>query len=262
MNIIDFENIHASYEDKLILEKLNLKIKQNEHWAILGKNGSGKSTLLKLISSSIHPRQDFEYKKEILGLQRYTLSELRKMLGIITNDLHNYFEVHGNFLSVYEVVISGYYDSIGVFKHQDFTDEQHQRAKEVIKFLELEEIENRKVYELSTGQLRKAVIGRALIHKPKAFILDEPTTGLDIKAQTNFINTLKKLSKESSIILVTHHIEEIFEEISNVALIYKNTVFKQGNKEEILTSENLSEIFEIDLSIQEKNGRYFFDRVG
>lgn len=262
MNIIDFENIHASYDEKLILKELNLKIAQGEHWAILGKNGSGKSTLIKLISSEIHPRKTYEYKKEIMGKERYTLSELKEQLGIITNDLHNYFERHGNFLTVYEVVISGYYSTIGVFKHQDFTTEQHQRTIEVLKFLELEEIQTKKVYELSTGQLRKSIIGRALIHKPKAFILDEPTVGLDIKAQVNFINTMKKLSKNSSIILVTHHIEEIFEEITDVALMYENTVFIKGKKEEILNSKNLSKIFEVDLSIQKKNGRYFFDAVG
>ncbi len=260
--IINFENIHLSYDEKLILKELNLKIAKGEHWAILGKNGSGKSTLIKLISSELHPRQQYNYKKEILGKERYTLSELKQHLGIITNDLHNYFERHGNFLSTYEVVLSGYYSSIGVFKHQDFTKEQHQRALEVIDFLELNEIKEKKVHQLSTGQLRKAIIARALIHKPSAFILDEPTVGLDIKAQVNFIKTMKKLSLNASIILVTHHIEEIFEEISHVALIYENKVFIQGSKEEILTSENLSKIFEVDLSIKQKNGRYFFDRVG
>jgi iron complex transport system ATP-binding protein len=260
--IIDFENIHVSYYEKLILKELNLKIQKGEHWAILGKNGSGKSTLIKLISSEIHPRKQFIYKKEIMGKERYTLTELKMQLGIITNDLHNYFEKEGNFLTTYEVVLSGYYSSIGVFSHQDFTSDQHERALEVLEFLGLEEIKEKKVHELSTGQLRKAIIGRALIHKPKAFILDEPTVGLDIKAQVSFINTMKKLSREATIILVTHHIEEIFEEISNIALMYENTVYIQGAKNEVLTSENLSKIFEVELSIQEKNGRYFFDRVG
>lgn len=260
--IIDFENLHVSYDEKLILEKLNLKIKKGEHWAILGKNGSGKSTLIKLISSEIHPRKQYVYKKEIMGKERYTLNELKMQLGIITNDLHNYFEKEGNFLTTYEVVLSGYYSSIGVFKHQDFTSLQHDRALEVLEFLDLLEIKDKKVHELSTGQLRKAIIGRALIHKPKAFILDEPTVGLDIKAQVSFINTMKKLSKEASIILVTHHIEEIFEEITNIALMYENKVFIQGKKVDVLNSKNLSKIFEVDLSICEKNGRYFFDKVG
>ena len=260
--IIDFENIHLSYDEKLILKQLDLKIAKGENWAILGKNGSGKSTLIKLISSELHPRKQYKYKKEILGKQRYTLSELKQHLVIITNDLHNYFEKEGNFLTTYEVVLSGYYSSIGVFKHQDFTNEQHKRALEVIDFLELNDLKEKKVHQLSTGQLRKAIIGRALIHKPIAFILDEPTVGLDIKAQVNFILTRNYLSSDASIILVTHHIEEIFEEISHIALMYENKVYIQGKKQNVLTSENLSKIFEVDLSISEKNGRYFFDRVG
>jgi len=256
MNIIDFENIHVSYNETLVLKEINLKIKQGEHWAILGKNGSGKSTLIKLISSEIHPRKQYKYKKEILGKDRYTITELKEQIGVNTNDLHNYFEKHGNFLSTYEVVLSGYYSSIGVFKHQDFTQEQHKKAFEVLEFLELLELKDKKVYQLSTGQLRKAIIGRALIHNPKAFILDEPTVGLDIKAQKNFINTMKNLCEKATIILVTHHFNEIFEEISKVALIKDGKIFKQGDKKELLTSSNLSEVFDFELNIEEKNG-YF-----
>ncbi len=114
---------------------------------------------------------------------------------------------------------------------------------------------------MSTGELRKCIVARALIHDPKAFVLDEPTVGLDIKAQINFIKMLKKLSSQASIILVTHHLEEIFEEIGNIALIYNNTIYKSGKKEEILTNDNLSEIFDTKLSIAQKNGRYFVEEI-
>ena len=94
MNIIDFENINVGYDEKIILKNVNLKIKQGEHWAILGANGSGKSTLMKVIQSEIHPRRTHSYKKEILGKETYSIFELRKKLGIITNDLHNHFAAH------------------------------------------------------------------------------------------------------------------------------------------------------------------------
>ena len=261
MNIIDFENINVGYDEKIILKNITLKIKEKEHWVILGANGSGKSTLMKLIQSEIHPRKTNEYKKEILGKATYSIFELKKDLGIITNDLHNYFAIHGSFLTGYITVLSGHYSSIGVFKHQDFTPEQHKKAKETMKFLEIEHLADKYIYEMSTGELRKCIVARALIHDPKAFILDEPTVGLDIKAQINFIKMLKKLSSQASIILVTHHLEEIFEEINNVALIYNNTIYKSGKKEEILTNENLSEIFDTKLSMAEKNGRYFVEEI-
>ena len=261
MNIIDFENINVGYDEKIILKNITLKIKEKEHWAILGANGSGKSTLMKLIQSEIHPRKTNPYKKEILGKATYSIFELKKDLGIITNDLHNYFATHGNFLTGYITVLSGHYSSIGVFKHQDFTEAQHEKAKETMKFLEIEHLADKYVEEMSTGELRKCIVARALIHEPKAFVLDEPTVGLDIKAQINFIKMLKKLSSTASIILVTHHLEEIFEEIGNIALIYNNTIYKSGKKEDILTNENLSEIFDTKLSIGEKNDRYFVEEI-
>lgn len=262
MDIIDFENINVGYNEKIILKDITLKIKQNEHWAILGANGSGKSTLMKIIQSELHPRKTNEFKKEILGKSNYSIFELKKELGIITNDLHNFFSQSGSYLNGYEVTLSGYYSSIGIFSHQDFTEEQHDKAEEVIKYLGIEHLKEKKVAAMSTGELRKCIVARALIHNPKAFILDEPTVGLDIKAQINFIAMLKKLSKNCSIILVTHHLEEIFEEIGNIALIHKNTIYKSGDKKEILTSENLSEIFDTKLHINEKNGRYFVEKIG
>ncbi|RBQ29885.1 ABC transporter ATP-binding protein [Aliarcobacter vitoriensis] len=261
MYIIEFENIDVGYDEKIILKDLNLKIKEKEHFAILGSNGSGKSTLMKLIQSQIHPRHTKEFKKEIFGKSRYSIFELREELGVITNDLHNHFEKEAGYLSGFEVVLSGHYSSIGIFTHQDFTNEQIKKAKDVMEFLEIEDLRYKKVSAMSTGQLRKCIVGRALIHNPKAFILDEPTVGLDIKAQMNFIKMLKKLSKNSTIILVTHHLEEIFEEIKKVALIYNNTIYKIGNKEDILTSENLSKIFDTNLTIKEKNERYFIEEI-
>tara|TARA_B100001063_G_scaffold108090_1_gene100803 strand:+ start:1366 stop:2178 length:813 start_codon:yes stop_codon:yes gene_type:complete len=259
--IIDFENIYVSYNIKPVLENINLKIKEKEHWVILGSNGSGKSTLIKLISNDLYPNTKYSFKKEIFGQSRWSIFDLKKNLGIITNDLHNYFEKQGSFLSAYEVILSGHFSTIGVFKHQDFTQEQHNKALEVLEFLEISKMKDKKVSQMSTGQLRRCIIGRALIHNPKAFILDEPTVGLDIKAQNSFIKLIQKLSNKASIILVTHHIEEIFPEVSNVALVYNNTIYKQGKKDEVLTSDNLSEIFEIDINLEEQNQRYYIKSI-
>ncbi|PLY08860.1 MAG: ABC transporter ATP-binding protein [Arcobacter sp.] len=261
MNIIDFENIYVSYDISPVLKNINLKINENEHWAILGSNGSGKSTLIKLLSNDLYPNTKYNFSKKIFGKDRWSIFDLKKNLGIITNDLHNYFETHGNFLTAYEVILSGYFSSIGVFKHQDFTKEQHKKALEVLDYLEISHIKDKQVHQMSTGQLRRCVIGRALIHDPKAFILDEPTVGLDLKAQDSFIKLLRRLSKKASIILVTHHIEEVFPEISHIALIHNQGIFKQGKKEEILNSKNLSTIFDIDIQLALENNRYYIQSI-
>ena len=261
MNIIEFENIDVGYDENIVLKDINLKIKSGEHFAILGANGSGKSTLMKLIQSQIHPRHTKKFKKEIFGKSIYSIFDLKKELGVITNDLHNYFEKEAGYLTGFKDVLSGFYSSIGVFTHQDFTKKQIQKAIEVMNFLEIIDLKNKKVSSMSTGQLRKCIVARALIHDPKAFVLDEPTVGLDIKAQINFIKLLQKISLKSTIILVTHHLEEIFPEIKNVALIYNNTIFKIGKKEDILNSENLSTIFDIKIEVKQKNKRYYIETV-
>mgnify|MGYP003488173942 FL=1 len=261
-NIINFENVYVNYDiDSSTLRNINLKIKNNENWAILGANGSGKSTLIKLFSNDLYPTTKYPFKKEILGEENWNIFELKKNLGIITNDLHNTFGSQGKYITAYEVILSGFYSSIQIFNHQDFTKEQHQKVLEVLEFLEILELKDKKVHQMSTGQLRRCIIGRALIHDPKAFILDEPTVGLDIKSQHSFIKLIQKLSKSASIIIVTHHIEEIFEEITHVALIHNKTIFKQGKKEDILTSKNLSEIFEIDIDLQKENERYYIKSI-
>ncbi|NOX15524.1 MAG: ATP-binding cassette domain-containing protein [Epsilonproteobacteria bacterium] len=261
MNIVDFENIYVSYDIKPILKNINLKVKEGEHLAILGANGSGKSTLMKLFSNDIYPNTKYEFKKEIFGKQRWGIFELKKKLGIITNDLHNYFEKQGTFLTAYEVVLSGYYSSIGVFKHQDFKKEWHKKALETMEFLDILDIKDKLVFTMSTGQLRKCIIARALVHEPKAFVLDEPTSGLDIKAQISFISLLKKLSKKATIILITHHIEEVFEEIKNIALISEQTIYKIGDKKTIMTNKNLSKTFGIELYVSRRDGRYFYSEI-
>ncbi|MDD3592922.1 MAG: ATP-binding cassette domain-containing protein [Sulfurovum sp.] len=261
MEILKFKNISVGYDEKIILKNLDLTIKRGEHWAILGANGSGKSTLMKLIQSEIHPRFDQNSTKELFGKSRYSLFELREKIGVISNDLHYFFQDKVPFLTGYEVVQSGFYSSFGIFKHQDFTEEQHRKVSQTLEFLEISHLKEKKVSTMSTGELRKCIIARALIHNPEAFILDEPTVGLDIVSQMNFLKMLQKLARQSSIILVTHHLEEIFEDITKIALMYDHTIYKSGSKDEILTSENLSTIFESKLKINKKNNRYYIEEI-
>ena len=254
--IIDFEHVYANYGSFVALKDITLKINSNENWVILGANGSGKSTLIKLLTNDMYPNTEFDFKKKLFGKDRWDIFELKKLLGIITNELHIKFMNCENYITVQDVVTSGYYSAIGSFKHHVFSDEELRKAEETMKFLNIYNIKDKRVYELSTGQLRLAVIGRALIHNPKAFILDEPTVGLDIRAQRIFINLFEKISKSTPIILITHDVSEIFPEITHAALVHNQTIYKHGKKEDILTSKNLSEIFDTDIKLEEENGRY------
>lgn len=254
--IIDFKNIYVNYGMTTVLENINLNIKNNENWVILGANGSGKSTLMKLFSHDLYPNTQYNFKKEIFGKDRWDIFELKKHLGIISNSLQSQFSGFSASQTAYDVIMSGYYSSLGVYKHHEFSSDQIKRAIEVMEFLEISKLKDKKFSQMSSGEQRRCLIGRSLIHKPQAFILDEPTTGLDIKAQFCFLNTLRQLSKNSCIILVTHDVTEIFPEITHAALIYNKTIYKQGKKEDIINAKNLSEIFEAKIDLENNNGNY------
>ncbi len=256
-NIIDFENVYVNYGDMTILKNINLKITDKQNWVVLGANGSGKSTLIKLFSHDLYPNTKYPFKKNIFGKDRWDIFELKKYLGIITNDLQSQLLAYRGNSTGLDIVLSGYYSSLGVFQHHVFSNKEYNKALDIMNFLEITDLKEKKFNQMSTGEQRRCIIARALVHEPKAFVLDEPTTGLDIKAQGCFLKMLRKLSKDIPLILVTHNIDEIFPEITHVALIANNTIFKQGLKEDIMTSENLSEIFGIDILLEKENDRFY-----
>ena len=224
MEIIRFEHVNVAYEDKNVLHDISLSIAEGQHTAILGANGSGKSTLLKLFSNDIYPRYDEAMTKEVFGKSVWDIWELKRHLGIITNDLHYQFTERASFLNGFEVALSGFYSSFHIYEHQEFSPLHIQKVNEVLSFLGIEHLRNKRISQMSTGEIRKCIIARALVHNPKAMILDEPTVGLDIKAQIEFVNLLQKIAKERTIILITHHLEEIFEEIKHVVLLKEGAI--------------------------------------
>lgn len=262
MEIINFKQVNVAYESENVLHDIHLNIKEGQHTAILGANGSGKSTLLKLFSNDIYPRYSDTMQKEIFGKTIWDIWELKKHLGIITNDLHYQFSERSPDLSGFEVALSGFFSSFHLYEHQGFKNEHISKVEEVLAFLEISYLRNKRISEMSTGELRKCIIARALVHNPKAMILDEPTVGLDIKAQLGFVELLRKIAQERTIILVTHHLEEIFEEISHVVLIKQGRIYAQGSKKELLTNAHLSHVFDIPLRVQCEKGRYFVQSIG
>ncbi len=256
--IIDFENIDLSYELTKVLHSISLTIRRGEHCVILGANGSGKSTLIKLINCELYPSYKYEpFRREILGCDRWEVAELRKKIGVVTNDLHTRFGLDSAHISGLETVLSGFYGTLGCFGHQQYSMEQRQCAKEAMDRLGISHLVSKRLGEMSTGELRKCIVARALVHPIEAILLDEPTVGLDIKAQIDFIEMMRSLARDrTTVILVTHHTEEIFEEIRKVILIQNGRIVADGKKEEILVSEHLSKIFGVELEVQERGGRY------
>ena len=252
--LLDIHNATVYRETKKVFDGFSLSVEQGQSTAIIGPNGAGKSTLLKLLSRELYPVVKDDSHVKILGMDRPILWELREKIGLISADLQQGFvpEVSG-----LGVVISGLHNSIGLFTHQNITDLQLKHGREVLKDLGVENLANRLYRQMSTGQQRRCLLGRALIHRPDHLILDEPTSGLDLKATYHYLNTIRQLlQQKKTILLATHHIHEIPPEIHRVVFIQDGKVVADGDKEELLTDQWMSQLFEMPLTVTVSNGFY------
>lgn len=253
--LLDFHNVTVQRGDATVLDAVTLAIAQGEHAAILGPNGSGKSTLIKLISRELYPRLKPEpWHLRILGRDRWRLFDLRHHLGIVSND---WMQMCTRDYSGYEIVLSGFFGSVGVWPNHQVTAEMAAKAREVMELLEIPHLAGRNTDEMSSGEARRILLGRALVHDPQALILDEPTSSLDLRATCELREILRKLASGGiSIIMVTHHLPDIIPEMERVVLIRNGRVFCDGPKDRMLRAEPLGELFGIPVEVIERGGYY------
>jgi iron complex transport system ATP-binding protein len=253
--LIDFHNITVQRGERLVLNGLSLSIGQGEHAAILGSNGSGKSTLIKLISRELYPRQkDADWHLRILGRDRWNLFDLRNHLGLISND---WMQMCTRDYSGYEIVVSGFFGSVGIWPYYHVTPEMERKAHEVMELLEIGHLARRNTIEMSSGEAKRILIGRALVHDPQALILDEPTNSLDLHAALGLREILRKLARGGiSLLLVTHHLPDIVPEIERVVMLQNGCVAWDGPKREALTADRLGKLFSVPVEVLERGGYY------
>ncbi len=239
---------------KLALNDLTLRIEPGEHVAILGPNGCGKSTLIKTLTRECYPLAKEESSISILGRERWNVFELRPLLGLVSNDLMSTCtrEITGR-----EAVLSGFFSSIGVWPNHEVIAAMIEKADEVLKKLEAPHLADRYVTEMSSGEARRIVIGRALVHDPMALLLDEPSSSLDIPAQHELSQILRKLAQSGvGILLVTHHLSDIIPEIERVILLRNGGIAGDGRKEDLLTEDKLTQLFGRRVDLVRRDG-YF-----
>ncbi len=258
--LIDFQHVTLVRGDRTISRNLSLQIKRGEHVAILGPNGSGKSTLIKAITREIYPIDTGpRLRFQVLGLDDWDVGDLRQHLGIVTLDLlHNLsHEVTLRQVTARELVLSGHFNSVGLWPHHKVTPKQEREARRILRFLEISHLADRPVSMMSSGEQRRALIGRALAHNPEALILDEPTNSLDPGSVREFRDLLRKLARAGrSLLLVTHHIGDVIPEIDRVIMIKDGRVVADGAKKELLTSGRLSKLFGARLRVMRKGQHY------
>lgn len=237
-----------------VFHHFSLALERLKNTAIIGPNGSGKSTLLKILTRELYPVFNDQSFVRILGDEHSDIWSLRSQLGLVSSDLHYEYT---NEATGIEVIISGFFSSVGVWGHHDPTDHQIKKAKEILEKLGIIELRDRKYGALSTGQQRRLLLGRALVNNPPSLIFDEPTTGLDLTATFQYLGTMRQLIKSGcTLVLVTHHLHEIPPEIQRVILLKNGEIFADGDKEVVLTSTLLTALYDQPIDLLEKEGWY------
>lgn len=259
--LIDIHNATIWRGSTRVFENLNLQIAQHERVAILGPNGCGKTTLLKTINRELYPVISSDSHLKVLGKTNWNVWELRKHIGVVSADLHQRYTPTTTAL---EVVVSGFHSSIGVhgLLASRVDKQQLDAAQRTLADLGIEALANTPLNAMSTGQQRRCLLARALVHEPQTLIFDEPTAGLDLAASFDYLARIRELSAAGrNIVLVTHHLNEIPPEVERVILLSAGKVVADGHKADILTSERLSDIYGTSIRVREVDG-YFLAYPG
>lgn len=252
--LLDFANVTVMRENRKVLDSLSLTVGAGEHLAILGPNGSGKSSLIRTITRECYPLVCPDLRFRIMGEEVWHVGTLRSLLGIVSHELQFTF-TQG--ITGRDAALSGFFSSVGLFRHE-VTAEMEARTDEILRFLEIEHLADRPMARMSTGEARRFLIGRALVHDPLALILDEPTTGLDLHALHQFRATVRKIARSGTgVIMVTHNLHDIIPEISRVVLMKNGQIYGDGPKEEILTDRVIGGLFDVPVHIREEDGWYY-----
>ena len=255
--LIELDRATVVRGDAAVLHALSLRIVAGQHTAILGPNGCGKSSFIKLINRELYPlAREGESPVKVMGRDRWNVNELRTQLGVVSGDLgRDLLEMPG--LGVEDAVLTGFFASFMLPPDCEVTPRMRDRAHEALAQVHATALTTRQVAELSTGELRRVLIARALVHRPHALLLDEPTAGLDLVAQRDFLQLLRTLARQGiTLVLVTHHLEEIIAEIDRVILLRAGSVLADGTRADMLTSELLSQAYGGPLKVRQEGDTY------
>ena len=251
---LELAHVNVARGDNVVLHDINLTIATGEHIAILGPNGCGKSTLIKTMTCECYPIVLPETKVSIFGRERWDLTELKKRLGVVSAELPGRptLETTGR-----DAVLTGFFSSSTLWPNLTVTDAMQVRADEVLRQVDAVDIADKPVGQMSAGQQRRIMIGRALVASAGMLLLDEPSNALDLAAQADLRALLQKLARQNTgILLITHHIADILPEIDRILLMKDGRIVADGSKSQLLTAENLTRLFKTEVNISEREGFY------
>lgn len=251
--VLRLQNVDFVRESRPILTDVNLVVNAGEHWALIGPNGAGKSTILNMCGAEEHPTHGTVH---VLGHQlgRVEIRKLRESIGHV-NPRHRLRSA----LTMRQVVLTGATGTTELMPRWEPSREVLERAESLIAMLHLDPLENATWPTMSQGERGRTLIARALVTDPSLLLLDEPSTGLDVAAREQFLETVDHLHRsqpELATVLVTHHLEELPETTTHAMLIKNGRVLAAGGAHDVLTTELVSESFEHPIQIEYRDRRW------
>ncbi|MFC6644539.1 ABC transporter ATP-binding protein [Granulicella cerasi] len=272
--IVDLEHVFVARGASVILNDVSLRIERGEHVVILGPNGCGKSTLLKTLTCELYPlslsedsaerllgtRTPPKTRVEIMGRQRWDLIELKRRMGVVSAELPGKPTLT---TSGYDAILTGFFSASTLWPNLTVTEEMRAKAEDILKLVGAEKLRDKHVGEMSAGQTRRVMIGRAIAGNrgvgessdPKMLLLDEPTNALDLAAQQDLRELMQQLAEQgTAILLITHHIADILPEMHRIVMMRDGRIIEDGAKDALLNESQLSELFGRRIFMSERDG--------
>jgi iron complex transport system ATP-binding protein len=252
--IISLKGITVRRAGRPILDSVSLDIFAGEHVAIIGANGAGKSTLVQVMSEEVHPIWSPDSKRILFGQDRWKVLELRKRMGIVSAALQ--FLCTTSY-PVRHIVLSGFFSSIGLDFHHQVTADMVEAANRYLDEQGVLHLAEKSMRTLSSGEARRVLLARAMVHDPEVMLLDEAVSNLDLPAKRSYRGALESFAREGrTVVLVTHDLSEIIGEIGRVVVLKHGHILADGPKREILNEELLSDAYGTRVFLSEREGRF------
>ena len=253
---LTLQHVNVARGNNTVLHDISLTIAAGEHIAILGPNGCGKSTLIKTITCECYPIVQEGTSVSIFGRERWDLTELKKRLGVVSPELpgRTTLQTTGR-----DAVLTGFFSSSTLWPNltSQITPDMHTRTDEVLERIDATHLRDKSVGEMSAGEQRRIMIGRALVASAGMLLLDEPSNALDLAAQQDLRELLRTLARqETGILLITHHIADIIPEIDRIILMKSGRIHADAPKSTLLTAPTLSNLFQTEVQVTQKDGFY------
>lgn len=252
--LLDIRHACVRRNGNYILDDVSFSLKEGENVAIIGPNGAGKSTLIGVMCKAVHPLARDDYSYTLFDRQRWSVSQTRQLLGhvsqadtVITNTTY----------TVFEIVLSALYSAVGLDFHITPSQQDRERALREIERAGLLPLRNKSINALSSGERARCLIARSAVTDPPILLLDEASNALDFPSRAELRKTISLYAKEGkTIVMVTHELSEITEEVSRVVVMKDGKIAADGRKEEILTEELLSEVYGQTVYIDRRGSLY------